>query len=166
MRLLLTAPGRPCDSQGNFLPPDAPPPAPDPIDDYAPFENRPAFQFAELLFKRIQASKGNIDDLLRSLAAFNVTQNGADTPFNSADDLFSTIDAIPYGDAPWESFSVCYIGPADDDSPSWKRAEFEVHCRNTHTVAHNIIGTEEFNGKFDVAPYQEYLPMGVCVTQI
>ena len=164
---LLTTPGRPCDKHGNFLPPNALPPAPDPVDDYTPFENRPAFQFAELLFKRIQASKGNIDDLLRSLAAYNVTQNGADAPFDSADDLLSTIDAIPYGDAPWESFSVRYTGAVDADSPSWKRAEFTVHCRNARTVAHNIIGTEEFNGKFDITPYQEYLPDGsVCYSNL
>lgn len=164
---LLTTPGRPCDEQGNFLPPDARPPARSPVEDYTPFENRPAFHFAELMFKRIQASIGNIDDLLRALAAYNVTQNGADTPFDSAEDLLSTIDMIPYGDAPWESFSVRYTGAVDEDSPSWKRAEFVVHCRNARTVTHNIIGTEEFNGKFDFTPYQEYLPDGsVCYSNL
>ena len=166
-RYSLTTPGRPCDQQGNFLPQDARPPARDLVEDYTPFENRPAFEFAELLFKRIQASKGNIDDLLRSLAAYNVTQNGADAPFDSADDLLATIDTIPYGDAPWESFSVRYTGAVNEDSPSWKRAEFVVHCRNARTVAHNIIGMEELDGKFDITPYQEYLPDGsVCYSNL
>ena len=60
-----------------------------------------------------------------------------------------------------------YTGPVDDDSPSWKRAAFEVHCRNVRTVAHNIIGTEEYDGKFDITPYQEYLPNGsVCYSNL
>ena len=164
---MLKALGRPCDKQGRFLPPGSPPPAPEPIDNYVPFENRPAFHFAELLFKQIQASKGNIDELLRALTAYNVTQAGGDAPFDDAQDLFDTIDAIPYGDAPWESFVVRYTGPTDENSPSWKRAEYAVHCRHARKVIHNMFGTEEFDGKFDITPYQEYLPNGsVCYSNV
>ncbi|KAH9918786.1 uncharacterized protein B0H18DRAFT_957786 [Fomitopsis serialis] len=152
--------GRPCNSEGHFLPPGAPPPEPEPINSYAPFENRPAFQFAELIFKKIQASQGNINDLLRSLAAYNVTQGGSDPPFEDAAELYETIDAIPYGDAPWTTFTVQYSGPVDEESPSWKRTEYVVHCRNSRQVAHNMIGNEDFTGQFDTTPYQEYITPG------
>ncbi|KAH9906112.1 uncharacterized protein B0H18DRAFT_898855 [Fomitopsis serialis] len=157
----LTSTGRPCDEDGNFLPRDAPPPAREPVESYAPFENRAAFQFAELIFKKMQVSQGNINDLMRTLAAYNVSQGGGDPPFENAEQLYETIDAIQYGDAPWESFSVRYTGPIDEDSPSWKQADYTIHCRNARQVTHNMIGNEEYDSKFDTTPYQEYPVPGV-----
>ncbi|KAH9912325.1 uncharacterized protein B0H18DRAFT_1088486 [Fomitopsis serialis] len=153
--------GRPCDQDGEFLPPNAPPPAREPVESYAPFENRSAFQFAELVFTKMQVSQGSINDLMRTIAAYNVTQGGGDPPFEDADDLYQVIDVIPFGDAPWESFVVRYTGPIDEDSPSWKQAEYVVHCRNARQVAHNMIGNEDYNSKFDTTPYQEYPAAGV-----
>ncbi|KAH9911207.1 uncharacterized protein B0H18DRAFT_1089328 [Fomitopsis serialis] len=49
-----------------------------------------------------------------------------------------------------------YTGPVDKDSPSWKRTDYVVHCRNARQVARNMIGNEDFNGRFDTTPYQEY----------
>ncbi|KAH9839788.1 uncharacterized protein C8Q71DRAFT_795095 [Rhodofomes roseus] len=151
--------GLPCDIQGLFLAPGAPPPEKEPIT-FAPFENRPAFEFADLIVKKMQTSIGDINALLRTQAAYNATQGGGDPPFEDSDELFATVDAIPYGNAPWESFTLQYTGPVDDDSPSWKRGTFVVHCRNPRTVAHNISRNEEFDGKFDTTPYQEYCAPG------
>ncbi|KAH9839919.1 uncharacterized protein C8Q71DRAFT_820987 [Rhodofomes roseus] len=151
---------RPSDRQGVFLAPGAPRPAREPVTSYAPFENRTAFEFADLIVKKMQTSIGDINALLRTQAAYNATQGGGDVPFEDADELFETVDAIPYGDAPWESFTLQYTGPVDDNSPSWKRATYTVHSRNPRTVAHNMAKNEEFDGKFDTTPYQEYSAPG------
>ncbi|KAH9839287.1 uncharacterized protein C8Q71DRAFT_795564 [Rhodofomes roseus] len=153
--------GRPCDCDGTFLPPGTPPPPRIPVTSYNPFENRAAFQFAELVFKKIQASYGDVNELLRNVAAYNVSQGGGEPPFEDAEELYSTIDAIPYGDAPWESFTIRYTGEVTPESPSWKRADYVVHNRNVRQVAHNMIGNEGFDGMFDTTPYQEYTAPGV-----
>ena len=60
-----------------------------------------------------------------------------------------------------------YTGPTSEDSPSWKRADYVVHCRNAWKVIHNMFGTKEFDGKFDITLYQEYLPNGsVCYSNV
>ena len=121
----------------------------------------------ELLFKQIQASKGSIDELLCTLGAYNITQDGRDAPFDDARDLFESIDAILYGDTPWETFTVRYAGPTNEDSPLWKRADYIINCHNARKVIHNMFGTKEFNSKFDITPYQEYLPNGsVCYSNM
>ncbi|TFY59764.1 hypothetical protein EVJ58_g5572 [Rhodofomes roseus] len=157
----LTSVGRPCDCHGTFLDAGAPPPEREPVNSYRPFENRAAFQFAELIFKKIQASYGDVNGLLRTLAAYNVSQGGGEPPFEDVDELYSVIDAIPYGDAPWESFTVRYTGDVTPDSPSWQRADYTVHCRNVRQVAHNMIGNEGFDDSFDTTPYQEYTAPGI-----
>ena len=38
-----------------------------------------------------------------------------DPPWSSHDALYESIDAIPYGDCPWQSFAVRYSGALSDD---------------------------------------------------
>jgi hypothetical protein len=59
--------GQPCDEQGNYLPPDAPPPPRRPDrapDDWTPFRSQMEFEMAELLYTRIQMSASNINKLM------------------------------------------------------------------------------------------------------
>ncbi|KAH9941016.1 hypothetical protein B0H21DRAFT_870312 [Amylocystis lapponica] len=152
---------QPCDVNGNFLPIGSAPDVEDANDgDWAPFNDRPSFEFAELAFKRIQLSAGNLDRLLEVWTAHNIINNGGEPIFTSTEDMLDTIDSIQHGDAPWESFMVRYNGPTTADSPSWKRAEYHVHCRDTKTVANNMLANKDFNGRFDYTPFQEYTAPG------
>ncbi|KAH9948897.1 hypothetical protein B0H21DRAFT_844257 [Amylocystis lapponica] len=152
---------RPCDIDGNFLPAGTPPPEDDSLPDWEPFNDRPSFEFAELVFKKIQLSGGDLDHLLEVWAAHNVLTNGGDPIFASTEAMHSIIDLIRHGDAPWESFTVRYNGPVTPDSPSWKHAEYVIHCRNVQTVAHNMLANKDFDNHFDYIPFQEYVAPSV-----
>lgn len=102
-------------------------------------------------------SIGDTRELLDILAAKNIINNvDIGTIFDSHDELLSTIDSIVVGDASWHRFSVKFNGLISADSPAWKRQTYVVHTHNIRTVLHNILGTREFNGKFDKIPYAEY----------
>ncbi|KAH9930567.1 hypothetical protein B0H21DRAFT_781092 [Amylocystis lapponica] len=149
---------RPCNIYGDFLPAGSPPSVSEEAlpDDWTPFNDRPSFEFAELMFKKVQMSGGNFDSLLQIWTAHNIINNGGQPIFESTEDMYATIDSIQHGDAPWETFTVRYGGPLTPDSPSWKRAEYHVHCRNTRTVAHNMLANKDFHNHFDYVPFQEY----------
>ncbi|KAF7791554.1 hypothetical protein EIP86_002570 [Pleurotus ostreatoroseus] len=123
---------------------------------WAPFGDGPTFKFAELAYKKAELSGGNIDELLDVWCEYNLLHGGDDSPFRNKEELYNTIDSIQHGDAPWESFGLRYTGPTDDNSPTWKRTTYIVHCRNTETVAHNMLKNEEFKEFFDYVPFEEY----------
>lgn len=143
--------GLPCDANGEFLPEGTPPPSWDypPRDDYTPFENRAAFELADLLYRRNQMSGGDINQLLRIWASHGTEG----PPFTDKDDLYRTIDAIELGDAPWESFSLSYDGDlADSDNTPWKREEYTVWMRDPRQIMHNQLGNQDFAKEMDYAP--------------
>ncbi|KAH9946447.1 hypothetical protein B0H21DRAFT_779117 [Amylocystis lapponica] len=149
---------RPCTEEGAFLPHHAAPPPPPTAEDWTPFVDRPSFEFAELTFEKMQPSKGNIDQLLRIWAAKNIldSADNVEPIFEDCQDLYNTIDAIPYGESAWHTFQVQYTGPVTAESPSWKRNKFTVHTRDTLTVAHNMAVSADFQDKFDFVPFEEY----------
>ncbi|KAH9943733.1 hypothetical protein B0H21DRAFT_779671 [Amylocystis lapponica] len=149
---------RPCNIYGDFLPAGSPPSVSEEAlpDDWTPFNDRPSFEFAELMFKKVQMSGGNLDSLLQIWTAHNIINNRGQPIFESTEDMYATIDSIQHGDALWETFTVRYGGPLTPDSPLWKRAEYHVHCRNTRTVTHNMLANKDFHNHFDYVPFQEY----------
>ncbi|KAK6988395.1 hypothetical protein R3P38DRAFT_3332062 [Favolaschia claudopus] len=116
--------GRPCDRDGNFLPPNAPPlprdePAPD---DFSPYAGQADFELADLLYRRIQMSAGAIDELMQNWAA---QPDAPNPPFADSEDLYNTIDATEAGHVPWQSFTVKYNRPlAPGDDTHWKTQEY------------------------------------------
>ena len=140
---------------GDFLASGAPPPDKD-DPSWALFQGRPSFEFAELMYKKIQCSAGDIDHLLNLWATHNVNNGGGNAIFENAEMMYKAIDSITHGNAPWDSFSVWYPGPTTADSPSWQLNAFQVHCQNMHNVIHNMLGNKEFDGKFGYIPFQEY----------
>ncbi|KAG6369264.1 hypothetical protein JVT61DRAFT_15537 [Boletus reticuloceps] len=114
--------GTPCDRQGNGLAPNVAPLPRDhpPPHDWAPFETRPDFEFADFLYRKAQLSAGKIDELTAILAAMYGEQ---DPLFRSHRELYQKIDSIGHGDAPWHSFSVKYAGPLPDNPPAWMTAD-------------------------------------------
>lgn len=150
---------RPCDSCGNFIPPNSDP-EPQPQPSLFPFADEPSFRFAVSTFKKIQTSAGEVNDLLECWSDYNGLYDGPPPPFKNVDDLYTSIDAIQHGDAPWESFSVRFNGEVTNESPSWKRQEYRIYCRNVCTVAHNMLSNTEFEKQFDYVPYEEYDTQG------
>jgi hypothetical protein len=148
---------QPCADNGDFINFGAPPPDEEDELSWAPFHDRPSFEFAELTYKKMQASSGDLDKLLELWAAYNVTNNNDSNPiFENAQELYDTIDEISHGDAPWQSFTLRHPGPVTDNSPSWQQNSYQVHCRDTHDVVRNILKNKAFDKKFDYVPYQEY----------
>ncbi|KIJ12261.1 hypothetical protein PAXINDRAFT_14883 [Paxillus involutus ATCC 200175] len=147
---------RPCDENGNFLPPHAEPPPLNDGKDWFPFANRPSFEFAELQFEKIEASRQEVDSLLKILAARSLLDgSGAEPPFCNSHDLKATIDDIPYGETPWSSFRVRYTGNSMQ-TPPWKQETYVVHTRDSHAAVVNMARSADFDGKFDYVPFKEY----------
>jgi hypothetical protein len=98
--------------------------------DWAPFESRVHFELAEFLFSRNQMPATQIDILLKLWGA-TLAEHGDAAPFSDHRDLYATIDSIPFGDAPWESFNVVHTGDKPSrDIPSWMTAKYDVWLRN------------------------------------
>ncbi|KAH9916450.1 uncharacterized protein B0H18DRAFT_939252 [Fomitopsis serialis] len=153
--------GRPCNRSGIFLPNGSPPPPREPLDGFAPFEDRPSFEFAELVYEKMLCSRDDVNQLLRIWAAKNVIDNtGTDPVFAAHKDMLKTIDSIPWGDAPWYSFKLRWNGPITPDSPAWKRAEYVVHAQNPLQIFENMLDTSEYKHKFHPAAYQEFVTPG------
>ncbi|TDL19558.1 hypothetical protein BD410DRAFT_726969 [Rickenella mellea] len=147
---------QPCDEHGQFLPRNSAPPPLDDSMDWEPFDDRPLFEFAELIFDKMQSSKADVDQLLQILAAKNIVDGGGNAIFENNAHLEASIDAIKYGEVNWHSFSVRYNGPIAHNAPSWKRATYTVHTRCSLDVARSMAGSADFDGNFDYVPFEEY----------
>ncbi|KAG6823690.1 hypothetical protein H0H92_009346, partial [Tricholoma furcatifolium] len=150
--------GLPCDVEGHFLPPGSPPPPwdhPAP-DDFTPFANRGAFELADLLYRREQMPRSNIDALLQIWAAQH-PDNGP--PFQNSDDLYSQIDATPIGGVPWQCFAVRFNGevqPGDAETAPWKSKDFEVWFRDPRRILHNHLSNPDFANEIHLTPIRVF----------
>lgn len=153
--------GQVCDEDGYDLLPGAPPP-PYSVDEqcndddpYFPFSGAAEFKLAEFLFKKVQMSAGNITTLMDIWAELNGRDHDdPNPPFDKSKDLYDTIDAIPFGDVPWQGFSVKYSGEIPANPPSWMMKSYEVWFRDPLKVMESQIGNRDFDGKIDYAPKQ------------
>ncbi|TFK84740.1 hypothetical protein K466DRAFT_496044 [Polyporus arcularius HHB13444] len=153
----------PCDEDGNELPLGAPPPPRDDAEDWWPFENRPHFELANWHYTKVQTSRGDLNEILRNHAAQKVLETGdvhARAPYDSADDMYETIDAVPYGDLPWSTFELKYTGPITPHTPPWKIKTYTIHTRDALRVVESIAGSADFDGRWDYVPYEEYSAPG------
>ncbi|KAI4294538.1 hypothetical protein EV122DRAFT_271411, partial [Schizophyllum commune] len=145
--------GRPCDKDGNFLPPNAPPPEdgkPQPADsDWSPFDSRESFQLADLLYRKGQVSAPFINELLDIWASTLADSDCMEPPFANAKDVYETIDAIPHGSAPWESFTMTF-----DGKPT--KTEYEVFFRCPRKVLHSQLQNTDYADQMDFAPKRLY----------
>lgn len=153
---------RPCTENGEFLPAHTPPPPPPPPTDnhdsnpWDPFDSRVAFDFANYHFVEIQSSASNIDKALDMWAA-SVLEYGGDTPWKTAQELYSTIDSIRHGDAPWKVYSIRYQGPLPSGTPpKWMTTTYELCTRDARQVIHNQLATADFKDKINYVPYQQF----------
>ncbi|KAG1819162.1 uncharacterized protein BJ212DRAFT_1446262 [Suillus subaureus] len=138
--------GKPCDVNGAFLPPGAPPPPEDIANDnWMPFHNCLEFETAEFLYKQNQMPASQIDWLLDLWASTLIT------------DLYNVIDSSPFGDAPWQHFTVAYDGErlTDEDRP-WMDDQYKVWFCNLHEVMCNMLTNPIYANEIDYHPYREY----------
>lgn len=79
---------------------------------------------------------------------------GAQPPFADHNDLNNSLDSIPFGEIPWQSFSVKYDGvrPESGDVPSWMDAEYDVWFRCPREVARSHLANPDFASEIDWAP--------------
>lgn len=153
--------GRPCDTNGDFLPPDAPPPQPpahEDINSWDPFDSRAEFDFAWFHFMKEQTSASGINTALDIWAA-SLLPFGADTPWKNVDELYSTIDSIQLGDTPWKTVKVRYTGPLPaGQAPKWMTETYEFCFRNTRQVLHQQLASPNFKNKMNYVPYRQFNP--------
>ncbi|KAK7029506.1 hypothetical protein VNI00_014539 [Paramarasmius palmivorus] len=153
---VLTA--RRCDSSGNFLPPDAPvpdPPSQAHANDWTPWHDGLEFRTANLLYRRMQASAGEIDELMEIITAMTAESVDTDPLFADVKDLYSTIDACSNGAVPWRSFSVKYDGPRTPGKVEpWMDKEYMVYYRDPRQVLHRQLSNPDFMGEIEMVPYQ------------
>ncbi|KAI0044051.1 hypothetical protein FA95DRAFT_1583919 [Auriscalpium vulgare] len=98
--------------------------------DWAPFEDRPSFEFAELMFETSQLSQGDINQLLKIWAAKAILHGHDGEFFPDNDAVKAAIDEIT--------------------------VEYTVHTRNIRVVLHNMAASPDFDGKWETCPYQEF----------
>ncbi|KAK7001906.1 hypothetical protein R3P38DRAFT_3283720 [Favolaschia claudopus] len=148
--------GRICDRDGNFLAGNSPPPPPEPRakDDYTPYKDDLDFHLADLLYRKVQMSAGDIDALMQIWAA---KHPDSDPPFADHTDLYATIDATDLDHIPWQSFEMCYNLPIPrDDSTPWKRQKYTVYFRDPRLVLRSQLANPDFKGEMDYAPKQVF----------
>jgi len=146
--------GQPCDEDGNYLPLNTPPlpRAPTLNDDWSPYEDEVQYRTADLLYRRIEMSQSNIDDLLE-LWALSLMKHDNLGPFDSYKHIYDTIDATHVGDAPWKSFQACVDVDLPDDAPSWRQRSYDIYYHDPDVVVINLLNNPDFNGQFDMTPY-------------
>ena len=101
-------------------------------------------------------SSSNITELLEywSLSA---AKDDTSAPYDSCRTLYTTIDAIQYGDAPWQCMSAFGAPLASDDdfehAASWKTQEYNIWYRDPDVVIRNLLDNPDFASQFDTTPY-------------
>jgi hypothetical protein len=159
--LILIPAAVPCDANGNYLPPHTPPP---PFDEnpgwapnsWEPFNSRLEYDFANYHFVGLQSSAANINKAL-DLWAASVMEFGGDVPWANSTDLYSTIDAIQHGDAPWKSYQIRYRGPTPPGTPpKWMTETYQLCTRDSRQVLHHQLATPDFRDKINYVPYRQF----------
>ena len=121
-------------------------------DDWTPFRDDIAFRAAEFFFRDDQTSAAKIDQFL-DLWADSLAMHGDEPPFSDHKDLYDTIDAIPIGGVPWQSFVFNYNGPQpEQDAPKWMSTDYTIWYRDPHRLFLHMLENPDFANHFDYAP--------------
>ncbi len=131
---------------------------------WAPFEDRLSFDWAQYHYVKLQSSERDINeglDLWLASIIKNNSDSNSSVPWNSAEELYDTIDSIQAGDTPWKTYKFTYNSPKPDGVvPQWMEQEYELNTCDVLAVVEQQLATSEFDGSFDYTPYQEFGPDG------
>ncbi|KAG2036149.1 hypothetical protein BDR03DRAFT_983111 [Suillus americanus] len=145
--------GQICDEHGQFIHPDAPPPpfTSRECGDWTPFRDCTEFETAD-----------DIDKLMY-LWGQTLVHHRDTPPFSDHKDLYSTIDAIPLGEVPWESFTMKFNGegsvPSDSDleaCPLWMDTPYTAWFQDPHAMICNMLANPDFKDEMEYVPYCEW----------
>lgn len=142
----------------------AKPPDETPENPWAPFEDRLSFDWAQYHYIKLQSSESEINEGLNLWLA-SIIKNKSNLiwnmPWNSAEEVYNTIDSIQANNTPWKTFKFTYKGPKPDGiAPQWMEQEYELNTRDILAVVEQQLANPEFDGKFHYTPYQEFGPTG------
>ncbi|KAL1753654.1 hypothetical protein FB107DRAFT_217331 [Schizophyllum commune] len=158
--------GLPCDVNGRFLPPGSTPPPPPPpppppasvTDDVAwhPFRARTEFDFADYHFVEQQTSVSEIRKALDHWTA-TLLPHGQRAPWKDEKELYATIDAIQSGSSPWTCVKMRYTGERPSGvPPRWMTQEYELYTRDSRTLLHQQLSSEQFKDSLTPTPYRQF----------
>lgn len=152
--------GKPCDHNGVYLPPNTPPsPLPIPENVSAPFSDCVQFRIADFLFRKVEMSQGNTDELME-LWSLTMQEHNAFGPFENHKDMNKLIDDIQQGDASWKCFVTRVDSNLPADAPNWQRDQYQIWYRDPDTVISNLLSSPDFCSEFDASPYIHIGPDG------
>lgn len=119
-----------------------------------PFDSRASFKLADLLYRKVQMSEGQISELMEIIAEWARAglNPDIDPPFADAKDLYATIDASTLGDIPWQSFTVSYDGDINEDDASWKRKSYDIWFRDPYAILRSQLANRSFSEEMDFSP--------------
>nr|GAT45080.1 predicted protein [Mycena chlorophos] len=146
--------GRPCDRDGNFVDPNTKPrKVYPPEDDFTPYESLGAFRMADFVYRKVQMSAGEIDELFEILR-----EDGGKSHFKDHKDLYETIDATERGQIPWLAFDISYDGEDAEveNAAGWKKKAYRVYYRDPRKILHEQLGNPDFKDEMDYAPKRVY----------
>jgi len=161
-------PAHPCAEDRTFLhhPNLTPLPAhpPDALLDnpWAPFEDQIAFEWAQKRYVELQALKKQIWQGLDLWSAILLREKSKhNIPWKSVEELYTTIDSIQAGNAPWFTHKLWYNGPKPIGTiPQWMQEMYELSMCDVLCVVELQLANMEFDGNFYYSLYKEYGPDG------
>ena len=161
---------RPCDEEGKFLQAlwdsmsllSALPSQDDShAHDWAPFDDRLAFDWAYYHYVTLQSSAAKIAQGLDLWSATCIKHgSAAGAPWRNVKEMYTTIDAIQVGSLPFKSFEFQYTGPKPSSPPDWMEQVYELNAHNILDVVWDQLATPDFKDQFNYMPYKEFNSKG------
>ena len=129
--------------------------------DWTPYRDHIQFEVTDFLYCHNQMSASDINFIM-GLWAASLGPHNDSPPFENAKDMHNTIDSMPLGNIPWQSFTLNYDGPPpenlgpDGKAPPWMTADYNIWFWDPSLLVQELITNPKFKGQFDFVPYQEY----------
>ncbi|KAF9488379.1 hypothetical protein BDN71DRAFT_1485108 [Pleurotus eryngii] len=147
-----------------MLPPGLPPPPRQPADakpnnPWNPFPDRLSFEFADYHFTTLQSSEFQVNQALDLWLAAVVNAGGDPclVPWQTAKQMYGTIDAIKEGPTSWKTVQFHYTGPLLKGTPlKWMQETYKLCFQDPHSILLNQIALPELQDHFDYAPYMQF----------
>ena len=100
-------------------------------------------------------SAGNIN-IITGLWLASLAPHHDSPPFESAKELYNTINSMPLGDIPWQSYTLGSppetLGP-NSESPPWTTADYGIWFWDACLLIQEMISNPDFTREFDFVPY-------------